>query len=524
MKGVISAGQQLTAAAGMEMLERGGNAFDAAVAASFASFVCESPLTSMGGGGFFMAHSRGGETLLYDFFPDVPGRGRAASRASLDFHPIEIDFTSAVQQFHIGRGAAAVPGCMAGFARVHRHHCALPLTTLLEPAIRYARDGFVLNAQQAYFHRTIIPILTLTEEGRAIYAPRGTMLGEGERVFMREMADTMEYLAVNGLERFYDGEIAEKIVKGFGEGGLITREDLKSYETKVRTPLEVSYRGRRIFLNPPPSSSGGALVAFSLKLLEQYDVGGMGHNSAEYLKLLYEVMRVTDLARTEAFDERVYEEGIAGKFLADRSMEEYRRMLAEFARELGLCDRPATGNTTHISVADEEGNAASVTTSNGEGCGHMIPGMGVMLNNMLGEDDINPHGFHALPAGTRMSSMMAPTIVMRGDVPEVVLGTGGSSRIRNAIVQVIVNLLDHGLSVADAVNEPRVHWDRAVFQAERGVEATSLDLIERTGVPVNRWHDRNMYFGGVHTVVMAGERPTGAGDSRRGGVCLASQF
>lgn len=369
----------------------------------------------------------------------------------------------------------------------------------------------MLNAQQAYFHRILTPILTLTEEGRAIYAPAGTVLGEGERVVMKEMADTMEYLAVNGLERFYDGEIAERIVKGFGAEGLITREDLQSYETRVRKPLEVSYRGRRIFLNPPPSSSGGALVAFSLKLLERYDVDGMGHNSAEYLKLLYEVMRVTDLARTESFDDRVFEEGIAEEFLSDLSTDRYHPMIHEFAPERGVREGPATGNTTHISVADEEGNAASVTTSNGEGCGFMIPGMGVMLNNMLGEEDINPHGFHALPAGTRMSSMMAPTIVMRGERPEVVLGSGGSNRIRSAILQVIVNLLDHGLSVTDAVNEPRVHWDRTLFQAEKDVEAAALALVEQSGVPVNRWLDRNMYFGGVHTVVMAKERPSGAG-------------
>ena len=522
MKGCISAGHQLTAAAGMEIFERGGNAFDAAVAAAFASFVCESPLTSIGGGGFFMAHAKGGETLLYDFFPDMPGRGRPLSETRLDFYPIEIDFTGAIQEFHVGRGAAAVPGCMAGFARVHRRHCTLPLTTLLEPAIRYARQGFLLNAQQAYFHRILTPILTLTDEGRMIYAPGGTILGEGERVVMREMADTIEYLAVHGLERFYDGEIAERIVKAFGAEGLITREDLHSYETKVRTPLEVSYRGRRIFLNPPPSSSGGALIAFSLKLLEEFDIGGMGHNSPEYLKLLYSVMRVTELARTESFDERVYEEGSAEEFLSDASVEMYRRMLNESVGAKNLCDKPATGNTTHISSADEEGNAASVTTSNGEGCGHMIPGMGVMLNNMLGEEDINPHGFHVLSAGTRMSSMMAPTIVMRGDVPEVVLGSGGSNRIRNAILQVIVNLLDHSLSATDAVNEPRVHWDRAFFQAEKGVEASALHLIERSGVPVNRWHDINMYFGGVHTVVMAGARRAGAGDLRRGGGCLVS--
>lgn len=525
MRGVVSAGHELAAKAGIEMLEEGGNAFDAAVAASFASFVCESPLTSIGGGGFFMAHSGKGETLLYDFFPNVPGLGEASNKDDLDFYPVNIDFTGTIQEFHIGRGAVAVPGCMAGFAEVFKRHCTLPLKTLLAPAIDYAGKGVILNEQQAYFKNILSPILTLTTAGKNVYAPAGVLLKEGERVVKRDMADTLAHLAEEGLESFYKGEIAERIVEHFSEGGLITKEDLDNYKVQIRRPLEITYRGRNIFTNPPPSSSGGCLIAFSLKLLERYDIKDAGHNSASFLELLYDVMRTTDEARGEDFDHMIYEDDIAETFLSEERIERYGEKVGQGFSDVNKYELPSTGNTTHISVVDEEGNAASVTTSNGEGCGHIIPGHGIMLNNMLGEEDINPHGFHAQKPGTRMSSMMAPTIVMEGGRPAVVLGSGGSNRIRNAILQVILNIIDHRLPVFDAVNSPRIHWDKQLLQVEKGVGAQVTGELERAGISLNRWNEKNMYFGGVHTVVTGngGTKLSGAGDMRRGGVSLNSE-
>ena len=523
MKGVVSAGHNLTAKAGIEMLKDGGNAFDAALAACFASFVCESPLTSIGGGGFLMAHDSHGQTLLYDFFPNVPGLGKDVRKETLDFYPVDIDFGGTIQEFHIGKGSVAVPGCMAGLAEVFERHCTLPLKALLAPAIDYAASGVELNKEQALFKEILAPILTLTEEGRKVYAPGGVLLKEGEIVVKSDMADTLEHLAAEGLNAFYKGDISEKILNHFGDGGLMTRQDLENYRVEIRKPLEINYRGKRIYSNPPPSSSGGCLLAFSLKLIESYDLGKMGHNSAAALELLYKVMSLTDEARGEDFDHRVYEPHIAHIFLAEERVERYRRRIGGSLADLADYERPSTGNTTHISVVDEKGNAASVTTSNGEGCGHMIPGAGVMLNNMLGEEDINPHGFHTQPAGTRMSSMMAPTIVMDGNSPSVVLGSGGSNRIKNAIFQVILNIIDHEMPVHDAVNSARAHWDKKLFQLEAGISAGEIEKIKKAGIPLNCWDNKGMYFGGVHTVVAGctAEGLTGAGDLRRGGVCLS---
>jgi gamma-glutamyltranspeptidase/glutathione hydrolase len=500
------------------MLDQGGNAFDAAVAAAFASFVCESPLTSIGGGGFLMAHTAEGETSLYDFFPNVSGLGSRTPKEGLDFYPVDIDFTGTIQQFHIGKGSVAVPGCMAGFAKVFENHCSLPLKTILEPAIHYARQGVTLNAQQADFNSILSPILTLSPEGKAVYASNGRLLKEGELITKKNMADTIEELSRKGLESFYRGDIADCIIAGFEDGGLITREDLEKYEVTIRKPLVLDYRGRKIFTNPPPSSSGGCLIAFSLKLLEKYDVAKLKHNNADYLHLLLDVMKMSDEARGEDFDHRVYEKDIIDSFLSPENIGKYSRKLENNIPPKNLLpEKPATGNTTHISVVDAAGNAASVTTSNGEGCGHMIPGMGVMLNNMLGEEDINPHGFHTQPAGLRMSSMMSPTIVMHEDRPEAILGSGGSNRIRSAILQVILNLLDFNLPVEEAVNAPRTHWDKKIFQVENGIHK---DQLENVSSPVNCWAEKNMYFGGVHTVISENCTLSGAGDSRRGGTCL----
>jgi gamma-glutamyltranspeptidase/glutathione hydrolase len=521
MKGVVTAGHKLTAMAGVKMLEEGGNAFDAALAATFASFVCESALTSPGGGGFFMAHTKEGKTLLYDFFPNMPGINRERKKGEKHFFPGVVKFAGTVQEFHIGEGAAAVPGCIAGLAMVYKRHCKLSLTDIMAPAISYARDGITLSAYQAYFHNLLSYILTASGEARSIYAPEGTLLKEGETLFNRGMADTLEYFTKEGLEMFYKGDLAEKTLEGFGEYGLITRRDLEEYQIEIREPLVIEYRNRKIFTNPPPSS-GGCLIAFSLKLLEAYNLSGLGYNKPPYLKLLLEAMRVTNEARGEDFDHRVYEEGLTRDFLSDKNIAFYRERMETVIPPIESCMERGTGSTTHISVIDEEGNAASITTSNGAGCGFMIPGTGRMMNNILGEEDLNPHGYHTHEPGTRISSMMAPTIVMKGDKPEIVLGSGGSKRIRSAILQVILNIIDHGLPVFDAVNAPRVHWDDGALHVESGMEGSTIDHLKEDGIHIHEWKDKDLYFGGVHTVFMDSLNNviSGGGDMRRGGVSI----
>lgn len=526
MKGVVAAGHDLTAEAGAEVLRAGGNAFDAAVAACFASFVAEPILTSPAGGGFMMARTPDGTTRLYDFFTDVPGRGVGLDKPGVDFFSVFIDFAGTLQELQIGRGSAAVPGCVAGLAEVYRNHCTMPLAELLGPAIGYAREGVRLNSYQAYFNHLLEPMLTCSDEASGIYAPGGRFLGEGEVLRNPAMADTFEHMAGAGLEDFYRGDVAARILEGFGEAGYITGEDLEGYRVVTREPLKVDYRGRTIYTNPPPSS-GGCLVAFALKLIEGYDMGAMGHNTVDSLKLMSEAMRVTNEARRNDFNRRVYEPGMAGEFLSPTRVEMYSRYLDIIEKGPGpervnhLRGPDSTGNTTQVSVVDGAGNAASLTTTTGIGCGVMIPGTGIMMNNMLGEEDVNPLGFHAQAPGSRMSSMMAPTIVVKGDAPEVVLGSGGSKRIRSAILQVLVNLIDFGLGVDTAVNSPRIHYDlEGTLNYEHGVDPRVAAGLTEAGLKTRKWDTMHMFFGGVHTVVATDRGLTCAGDTRRGGACV----
>ena len=553
MRGVVSGGCELTARAGIEMLERGGNAFDAAVAASAATFLTESCLTGPAGGGFMMAHTAEGKTVLYDFFTNVPGLGTEKVKGGKpSFYSVDIHFADTVQQLFIGEGSAAVPGTPAGLEAVYKNHCTLPIDVLLSPAIEYARSGFELDPYQAHFIEILSPMLLLTQEGREIYTPGGNLVKGGELMRNEPMARTLEVLATDGFKAFYSGEIAEKILKGFGSpGGLMTREDLDAYRAVVRDPLHIDYRGHVIYTNPVPSL-GGSLVAFALKLLEGFDLGSMERGSPEYFRLLSNAMSITDAARSDGFDENVSDGDFVEGFLGEENVAPYRERLSAFltgatggalagsaAPGRGPVDR-GPGNTTHISVIDELGNSASITTSLGIGCGVMIPGTGIMMNNMLGEEDLNPAGFHLQSPGERMSSMMAPPAVMKDGTPEIALGSGGSKRIRNAILQVLINLIDFRMDAQAAVDSARIHWDGASLQVEPGpvlesgadgldrdrsgtTDLALLGALKESGVRFNIWKGPHMYFGGVHTAVRGGGGVfSGAGDPRRAGVTLVS--
>jgi gamma-glutamyltranspeptidase/glutathione hydrolase len=287
-------------------------------------------------------------------------------------------------------------------------------------------------------------------------------------------------------------------------------EDLKNYRVIEREPLIIDYRGNTLLTNPPPSS-GGTLIAFALKLLSKVNLTNIEFGTSHHLETLALVMQLTNEARIDGYDTNLYQPDIADKFLANEHLIGYEHRLSEIVNKWG--------STTHISVVDSEGNAASVTTSNGEGSGYVIPGTNIMVNNMLGEDDLNPQGFHQWQENVRMSSMMAPTIVLKDNQPEIVLGSGGSKRIRTAILQVISNILDFKMSVKEAVESPRIHWENDVFHLEPGFAEEEVNEIT---LPADsqlvRWQEKNLFFGGVHTVLETSEGLIeGAGDQRRDG-------
>lgn len=284
--------------------------------------------------------------------------------------------------------------------------------------------------------------------------------------------------------------------------------DLAAYEVERRAPLTLDYHGVRMHTNPPPSS-GGLLIAFGLKLLESIDVEELGFASCAYLDMLTRVIGATTEARVAAGADTGLD---SGQILDDAFLARYRDEIAGRAA--------SHRGTTHISVIDAEGNLASLTVSNGEGSGYVVPGTGIVMNNMLGEEDLNPGGFQRWPEGHRMTSMMAPSLLEWPSGDTVALGSGGSNRLRTAILQVLLNLVDFRLPVEEAVHAPRLHYENGLLSVEGGFDVESLGALLEAFPDHHLWEERNMFFGGVHTVSASKAGMHGAGDARRGGASL----
>jgi gamma-glutamyltranspeptidase / glutathione hydrolase len=515
MKGAVAAGHPLTAGAGARILAEGGNAVDACVAAAFVSWVAESPLTGPGGGGFMLVHrARDGADRLLDFFVAVPGAGLPPGERG-EMEDVEVRFDDRTTQiFHIGPAASAVPGAPAGLAFAHERYGRLPWPELIAPAVETARAGVTLTAGQASLHELLDVILRAEPDGRRVYGV-DCALGEGDRIVMDDLAGTLEWLAAEGAGILYRGELARRMSATVRErGGVITEADLDAYRVISRRPVRAAYRGMEFASNPPPSS-GGLLIAFVLRVLD-----GLGpmppRGTAETLARLTDAMREAVRARGGNFLNELYRGGAAQRMLSDG------RVAEAVASARGRASEPAAEtagvpSTTHISVVDANGNAASLSASTGCGSGFVVPRTGVQLNNMLGEPDLNAPEKARRP-GTRLTSMMAPSLVLENGRPRLVVGSAGSIRLRGAILQIVVNVVDHGMTVEQAMEAPRIHLEDGVLQLEGGVDAEVAAQLEAAGYAVNLWSRRNLYFGGASAVAI---RPDGtleaAGDPRRGG-------
>ena len=486
--GIVAAGHEVTAAAGARVLADGGNAVDAAVAAMLASWAAEPLLTGPGAGGYLLVAGPGWEPTLLDFFVAAPGFGTRREPSPLV--EVLVDFDGETEQaFHVGAASCGTYGSPAGVEAAVERWGSMALADLAAPAAALARGGVEVTPVQAQLFRILAGIALSSPEGAATFLPGGRPPQAGERLALPELGDAIERLGADGAAPFYTGDIAAAIVALVGErGGLLTAEDLAAYEALPRDPARVSYRGDAVLTNPPPSA-GGTLLALALGLLDRTP-------GPPRVADIVDAMATAQEARTDAFVEGLAEPGFLDRFLSSR-----------------------LGGTTHISVVDGEGRAASVTCTNGEGSGIVVPGTGVHVNNIMGEEDLSPLGFHTAPPGRRMPSMMAPTVVLRDDEVELVVGSAGSNRIRSALLQTIVGVVDHGLDARAAVEAPRAHFEDGLVYAEPGVPVDEL-----TDREIVAFRSRNLFFGGVQAVVRdsATGAVTGAGDPRRGGAVASA--
>ena len=480
MRGVVAAGHPVTAEAGARVLRDGGNAVDAALAAVLTSWVTEPLLTGPGAGGYLLVAGAGREPVLLDFFVAAPG-----GTGSRELTPVEVFFGDVVQAFNVGAASCGVWGNPAGVAAAAERFGTVALADLAAPAAALARAGVPVNAQQAYLFEILSPIVEASPEAIAHFFPAGRYPRVGDLHRDPDLGDAIERLGAEGAEPFYTGEIGAAVRAGVeARGGALTAEDLAGYEAIAREPVRARFHGCDVLTNPPPSA-GGILIAYALAMLERG------------VDLVTAMERVQE-ERTPEFLDHLAEPAFADRFFASR-----------------------LGSTTHISVLDGDGLACSVTCTNGEGSGVLVPGTGVHVNNMMGEHDLSPLGFFTHPPGRRLPSMMAPTVVLHDDgEPELVLGSAGSNRIRSAIVQVVRNAVALGMDPREAVDAPRLHFEDGVVDLEPGAERDA----ELAGRSLSHFRERNLFFGGVQAVrrdARTGEL-SGAGDPRRGGAVVVA--
>jgi gamma-glutamyltranspeptidase/glutathione hydrolase len=450
----IAANHPATAEAGFEILEEGGTAADAAVAASLASCAAEVVMTGLAGGGhgLWIDGATGAVTNL-DFFVTVPGLGRAPAEPRLE--RLAVPFGVEIVHYAVGIGSCAVPGVTAGLDELWRRHGRLPWARLVEPAIRVARDGVPMPAAHAACLAMLAPVMTM-REGAGIFAPGGNQLDIGDLLVQPDLARALEIVAEEGGRSFYDGTLAESLLALMAErDGLVTRDDLDAYRPLWTDPVGTEYAGRRI-----ATRGGLARLAETLEHLPS----------------------------------------LRGTTPAGRAI-----VLAQ-----ALQGPTVEGHTTNLVTVDREGNCCVLTTSLGLGSGDFLPGLQVHLNSMLGELDLI---VEPLEAGERMESMMAPVAAFDVDGPVLAAGSAGGSRLRGALVQTLSGILDEELDPQVAVDRPRLHPVGDLVNVEPGFEEDALAGLEEAGFEVRRWDAPHHFFGGVS---LCGRRGAAA-DPRRSG-------
>ncbi len=526
MGGLVAAGNQTTADLAGEILRRGGNAVDAAVGAAFASCLSEIAFVHLGGSGIALIFDPSeGEPVVYDFFSRAPGLGRRRPPAHLDFYRTTVDYGPTTQDFYLGRGAVAVPGNVIGLCRMHADCGRLRLQDVLAPVVRLADEGILLDPFQADTCRLLKRIYTATPSVREIFMPGGTFLKAGQHLSVPGLSMTLRGIQEHGSRYLSHEALGAALIDDQDRrGGLLTFRDLREYRPARKDPIRIPYRGYQILL-PPHCSAGGALTSFSLKLLSECELAKLEWGSAGHLRLLAEVMAATSRARPR-WDRLVEDSGAAGaaaeRFLAaghlERTLQKLRNNTCGRAPGAGPKEADGPSSTTHLSVIDKDGMAVSLTHSAGESAGYVVPGTGFIPNNMMGEADLHPQGFHSVAPGHEIATMMAPVIVVQDDRVRAVIGSGGSTRIRTALLQVISNFIDFGFSLESAVQRPRVHYQDGILQCEKGFAENTRRSLKKKGYQVKYWDSQSIYFGGAHCVEIRPDgRAVATGDPRRGG-------
>lgn len=525
-RGMVVSQNEMASAVGAQILRDGGNAIDAAVAVAFALAVTLPRAGNVGGDGFITVYdAKSKQVRVIDFRGIAP---RAATPAMfVDNQGKERGIAS------YGYLAPSVPGSVAGLEHAHKKWGKLPWAKVVEPALRLARDGVKLTADEAFVFGWGRERLSNSVAGKAtFYKPDGSLYAKDDVLKQPDLAWTLGEIQQGGAKAFYTGEIARRIVADMkANGGLITLDDLAAYKPVERDPLVGTYRGHTVY-TAPPASAGGATLLNMLNILEQFDLKATGQGSAASLHLLAETMKLAYADRYRVLGDPAFVTAPVKGFTSKAYAAE-RAKLISTDKVIPGPDAPVgdplkfeSPSTTHLSVADADGNAVSLTTTLGSdfGSGVMIARTGILLNNQMNnfsheqaweaQRDGTPPPLNALAPGKRMLSTMMPTIIFKGDKPWLVTGTPGGSTIPTTVVQVIVNAIDYGLNIDEATHRPRIYQGTtASLRVEPGFNPDTVAALKAKGHRVTS--DETM--GSAHSIMITDNLFLGAADPRRPG-------
>lgn len=517
--GVVASAKPEASQVGVDIMKKGGNAIDAAVATAFALGVVEPNASGIGGGGFMLIRfAKTGEEVFLDFREVAPGK------ATPDMYKLDDKGKVVNNESVIGGKSVAVPGDVAGLLMALEKYGTMSREEVMQPAIDLAENGFKVTKNFSNMIKDNFDNINKFEATKAIYLKDGLPFEEGDTITNKDLSNTLKIIAKEGKDAFYKGKIAESIVNEVQkQGGIITLEDLTKYEVKVRKPVKGTYKGYEI-VSAPPSSSGGAHVIQLLNIMENYDLKSMGVNTEQSLHAWSEASKLIFADRGKYMaDTDFVKVPLAGLTSKDYAKELYEKIDKDKATqkvEAGNPNKYESGSTTHYSIMDKEGNMVAVTKTINHFFGSCVavPGTGILLNDEMDDFDFKPGLSNSIEPGKKPLSSMTPTLILKDGKPFMTIGSPGATRIIPTVAQVISNIVDHGMDIQEAINTPRMYDKDGKLSLEGGIDEKVIEGLKNKGHEVDIKGEYDLFFGGVQGVMMesSGELHGGA-DPRRDG-------
>ncbi|MBU1101796.1 MAG: gamma-glutamyltransferase [Bacteroidetes bacterium] len=516
--GMVASAHPLASEAGLEILKAGGNVVDAAIASVLVLAVVEPYASGLGGGGFLTLQMRNAEPLTIDYRETAP-----MLTSPQNYYDEENKFKLITD---LGGASVGVPGVPSALSLLLNEYGTMSIDELVKPAIRAARNGFAVNKTMADLILEEYGRVSHTPETEELFLVDGFPPEPGDTLFNKDLALIFEDLAERGIESFYSGELADKIVRAVKTGGgSLCAEDLSSYKAKVKEPIVGYYKDFKIVSSAPPSGGGVHLIQL-LNIIDALNLTSLEHNSLEYLHLVAEAIKIVGLEKNEFMGDPDFVDVPVQKLIN----KDYAKLLASFISEKSvLSDSIFTqkknyesGSTTHFSAVDKYGNIIALTQSINLffGSGITVPGTGIILNNHLGNFDPEDGNINSIKPGKKPVSSIAPTIIYKDDKPFLTIGTPGGSRIIGALAQILVNLIDYNMTLEEAISSPRIYSNSTKLHVEGGISNEIIAGLEALGHKIETHPELDKYFGGAQAVMIKEGKLYGYGDPRRGGVAL----